>query len=211
MAIMNLLKGSYTNRLGATVGSTWKGLPVMRTYTKPTLTRTTAQIPIRETFGDMQKFVALFADALKTFSALNVRQKSLRNAITTLNKDQFEAGAFDQTTLLISRGGLLAPTVGTVSVNTAASTVTVPYTLSSTAPFTSRGVIVGVAVNTSQQMAGVATAAAATSGSVVIPVPAATGDNFAVYIYSLDYHGYRKIASRSVYASGVGARGGKSE
>jgi len=207
MAILNLLKASYTGRLGETVGASWKGLPVLRTYAKPTYTRTAAQDPIRTVFHDMQQFCYLFTDQLKTYTALNLRQKSLRNAITKLNKGQFTTGTFSPALLLVSDGGLLSPTAGTIAITGATSTVNAAFTYTSVAPFTAKALVVGVAVNTTQKLAGVATAPLTASGTVTITLPTTTGDNVVVYLYTLDYHGYRKIASRSVYATQVGAHG----
>jgi hypothetical protein len=198
MAKMNLLKANWTGKLGETVGANWKGIKVLRSYTKPTQSRTAAQDIVRLCFKRLEEYLYLFTDQLKPYCALSLTNKSVRNAITSLNKPLFAAPTFDYADVLMSSGGLLVPTITSTSATAASGACTINGTISSVAPFGSRALVVGIIVNTTQKLAAITTTPMALSFTLTATVPCMAGDELFGHIYSLDYRGYRKVASRSV-------------
>ena len=148
----------------------------------------------------MTSFVALFADQIKYLSALNTAGQSVRNAIIQANKTQIDAGTFDKSTLLISKGGLqkVAGETGTA----AAGVVTVNWSNPTATNFTENAKLIAVLVQPSSGLVEVIEADAKALGS-----PSVTGsivfENGTVdaYVYFLDKRGSNKVASISDYLS----------
>lgn len=200
MGKMNLLKANWEGKVGQTVGAKWKNKSTIRSYTKPSNPNTTAQQSVREVFGSMTSFVALFADQIKYRSALNTAGQSVRNAIIQANKTQIETGAFDKSTLLVSKGGLqkVAGETGTAS----AGIVTVNWANPTATNFTEDAKLIVVLVQPSSGLVEVIETKAKVVGS-----PSVTGsivfENGTVdaYVYFLDKRGSNKVASISDYIS----------
>jgi hypothetical protein len=200
MAIMNLLKANYVNKLGATVGANWKGKPVLRVYTKPTYTDYPAQHEVRTAFGKMNKFVALFSDELKTLTALDVRARSVRNAIVHLNHEMMGPAGFTPATLLISKGGLQAPSNLAFSTQAAGNTLTGSFTSIVGTLISQKAVVVAVAVDAQASKAFTGTGLNS-SGSVTIKGTFTSGEVYDVYGYLLDWRGSSKVGSLSIHTS----------
>lgn len=197
MGKMNLLKGNWEGKVGQTVGAKWKDKSTIRTFTKPANPKTAAQQEVRTVFKDMTSFVALFADQIKYKSALNTAGQSVRNAIIQLNKAQISDGAFDKSTLLISKGGLqkVAGEAATESSGKIALTWTKPTATN----FTADAKLVAVAIQSASGMVEVIEAAAndeSASGDVTFE-----SGNVDIYVYYLDKRGSNKVASISDYLS----------
>lgn len=200
MGKMNLLKANWEGKVGQTVGAKWKNKSTIRSYTKPSNPDTAAQQKVRGVFGSMTSFVALFADQIKYLSALNTAGQSVRNAIIQANKTQIDAGTFDKSTLLISKGGLqkVAGETGTA----AAGVVTVNWSNPTATNFTENAKLIAVLVQPSSGLVEVIEADAKALGS-----PSVTGsivfENGTVdaYVYFLDKRGSNKVASISDYLS----------
>lgn len=198
MAIVNLLKANYTGKLGQTVGAKWKGKSALRTLTPPSNPDTAAQQEVRGIFGQMTKFTARFTDQLRYVSALQTRNMSVRNAIIKLNKDQFTAGAFVKSDLLISKGGLQKP-AGAAATG-ATSGVTVTWTAPTATNFTQDAEAVIVVVEEENDIAAVDTAPI-NDLTKVVNVTLPSGVTADVYVYFIDWRGTNKVASDSVYLS----------
>lgn len=197
MGKMNLLKANWEGKVGQTVGAKWKNKSTIRTYTKPSNPSTAGQQSVRGVFASMTSFVAMFADQIKYLSALNTAGQSVRNAIIQANKAQMMAGAFDKTTLLISKGGLQK--VAGESANEAAGKITVTWTKPTATNFTANAELIAVMVQPASGLVEVVTAPAAAetvSGTMTF----AQG-NVDVYVYYLDKRGSNKVASASDYIS----------
>ena len=197
MGKMNLLKANWEGKVGQTVGAKWKNKSTIRTYTKPSNPSTAGQQSVRGVFASMTSFVAMFADQIKYLSALNTAGQSVRNAIIQANKAQMMSGAFDKTTLLISKGGLQKVAGENASETTGKITVT--WTKPTATNFTANAELIAVMVQPASGLVEVITAPA-TAETVSGTMTFAQG-NVDVYVYYLDKRGSNKVASASDYIS----------
>lgn len=200
MGKMNLLKANWIGKVGQTVGAKWKSRSTIRTYTKPANPDTQAQQSVRSVFKAMTAFVALFADAIKYQNALNTSSMSARNAIIKLNRAQIEAGEFDASTLLISKGGLQIPQG--FSIATTSGIATASWSKPTASNFTAKAKAVIVVVD---QEGGIVDVfdAPADAETKAGSVPLTAGKTYHAYMYYLDLRGSNKVASNSVYATGT--------
>lgn len=196
MGKLNILKAAYYGKVGETVGAKWKDKNTVRVLTIPSNPNTMAQQTVRTVFKDMSKFIALFADQIKTVSALNTRGMSVRNAIIKMNKQQIMDGTFEAGTLEISRGGLPTPGGAAITASQANGDITVPLVAIAGANVTTKAKIVIVAVSTSAQQAWVKVANNQT-GNETINTGLAGVEPFEVYVYAIDYRGSAKVGSLS--------------
>ena len=198
MGKLNILKAAYYGKVGETVGAKWKDKNTVRVLTIPSNPNTMAQQTVRTGFSEISKFVSLFADQIKTVSALNTRGMSVRNAIIKINKEMVSAGSLTAADLVISRGGLPVPQGAAASGTQANGELTVPVTQITGTNVTQKAKIVVVAVSQSQNMAWVETKDN-TAGNVTIATGIAGTEPFDVYIYAIDYRGSAKVGSLSRY------------
>lgn len=198
MGKLNILKAAYYGKVGETVGAKWKNKNTVRVLTIPSNPNTMAQQTVRTGFKDISKFVALFADQIKTVSALNTRGMSVRNAIIKENKMMVSAGTLTPNDLVISKGGLPTPQ-GTAATGTQATgVVTVPVVQITGSNVTTKAKIVVVVVSQTAQQAWVAVEDNA-SKDVTVNTGLVGTDPFDVYIYAIDYRGSAKVGSISRY------------
>ena len=198
MGKLNILKAAYYGKVGETVGAKWKDKNTVRVLTIPSNPNTMAQQTVRTGFSEISKFVSLFADQIKTVSALNTRGMSVRNAIIKINKEMVSAGSLTAADLVISRGGLPVPQGAAATGAQADGELTVPVTQITGTNVTQKAKIVVVAVSQSQNMAWVETKDN-TAGNVTIATGIAGTEPFDVYIYAIDYRGSAKVGSLSRY------------
>lgn len=198
MGKLNILKAAYYGKVGETVGAKWKDKNTVRVLTIPSNPNTMSQQTVRTGFSEISKFVSLFADQIKTVSALNTRGMSVRNAIIKINKEMVSAGSLTAADLVISRGGLPVPQGAAASGAQADGELTIPVTKITGTNVTQKAKIVVVAVSQSQNMAWVETKDN-TAGNVTIATGIAGTDPFDVYIYAIDYRGSAKVGSLSRY------------
>lgn len=200
MGTLNLLKGAYTGKVGATVGSKWKNKSTVRTYSKPSNPDTPAQQQTRNGFKALSSFVVLFADLIKRLTALDTRGMSVRNAILKINSDQIADGALDASELVVSKGGL--PLVngfaGTIAAGLAAATFTWDEAVAST--ISDKAVVVVIIVDQTNKRAFVGSALN-TAETITVPGPYEASAQHDVYYYLLDFRGSSKVASASGYKS----------
>ena len=197
MGKMNLLKANWEGKVGQTVGAKWKNKSTIRTYTKPSNPNTAGQQSVRSVFASMTTFVAMFADQIKYLSALNTAGQSVRNAIIQANKAQMMGGAFDKTTLLISKGGLQK--VAGENASETAGKITITWTKPTATNFTANAELIAVMVQPSSGLVEVVTAPA-TAETVSGTMTFGNGD-VDIYVYYLDKRGSNKVASASDYIS----------
>lgn len=197
MGKMNLLKANWEGKVGQTVGAKWKNKSTIRTYTKPSNPSTAGQQKVRGVFAQMTAFVALFADQIKYLSALNTAGQSVRNAIIQANKSQIDAGTFNKTTLLISKGGLQK--VAGEAATASDGVVTVTWTKPTATNFTDNAKLIAVMAQPASGLVEVVEADAdAETLTGEMTFEAGTVD---VYVYYLDKRGSNKVASVSDYLS----------
>ena len=198
MGKLNILKAAYYGKVGETVGAKWKNKNTVRVLTIPSNPNTMAQQTVRTGFKDISKFVALFADQIKTVSALNTRGMSVRNAIIKENKMMVSAGTLTAADLVISKGGLPTPQGAAATGAQATGEVTVPVTEITGSNVTAKAKIVVVVVSQTAQQAWVMVDNNASKNITVST--GLTGTNpLDVYIYAIDYRGSAKVGSLSRY------------
>lgn len=195
MGKMNLLKANWYGKVGETVGAKWKDKSTIRTYAVPSNPDTASQQKVRTVFGDMTKFLALFTDQIKYLSALDTAGMSVRNALIKLNKAQIEAGTFDQSALLVSKGGLQKPAGGTVAFATNKATFT--WDPPTATNFSDKAKAIMIVVNPEENAAYVSDALAS-AGTGEVNAPVADNTKNVYYLYFLDYRGSSRVGSVSV-------------
>lgn len=196
MGKLNLLKAAYTGKVGETVGAKWKDKNTIRVRTVPSNPNTQAQQTVRSGFAEMSKFVSLFADQIKSVSALNTRSMSVRNAIMKANSAMIAGGTLEAETLVISSGGLPTP-AGAVPTATAAGVVTVPVTEITGTNITDKCKIVIVVACPAANQAFVEVVENSTNPAQTVNTGINGTDEIFVYVYALDYRGSAKVASTS--------------
>jgi hypothetical protein len=197
MGKMNLLTASWDGKVGETVGAKWKSEHTIRTYAKPTYKRTPAQDTVRTGFGEITKFVALFAPDLTGLTSLNLRNMSIRNAIIKANAKQVTAGALDPTTLEINTGGL--PIVSNLTNGTVGTTtLAVTWLPGAFQNITAKAKVIAVWINQAKTFSAVGSALYS-AGTLNLTLPAASAAADHLYAYVLDYRGSAKVGSKSVY------------
>ena len=198
MGKMNLLKGNWEGKVGQTVGAKWKNKSTIRTYTKPSNPKTSAQMSVRSAFAQMTAYVALFADQIKYLSALNTSGQSVRNAIIQANKMQISDGTFNKATLMVSKGGLQKVT--NEQATESAGKITVTWDKPTATNFTKDAKLIAICVQESSGLVEVLEAEAKPAGSATVSgnITFGAGD-VDVFVYFLDKRGSNKVASLSDY------------
>ena len=101
------LLGGYSGKLGTTVGATWKGINVVRTY-QPNVAnpKTQAQTDQRQLFRDVTQFASFFlGNLVKPFWDRQAKQMSGFNAFVSANvKSMKETRGFNPQELIIGQG-----------------------------------------------------------------------------------------------------------
>lgn len=198
MGKLNILKAAYYGKVGETVGAKWKNKNTVRVLTIPSNPNTMAQQTVRTGFKDISKFVALFADQIKTVSALNTRGMSVRNAIIKENKMMVSAGTLTAADLVISKGGLPTPQGAAATGAQATGVITVPITQITGTNVTPKAKVVVVVVSQTAQQAWVAVENNATK-NVEVNTGLTGTEPMDVYVYAIDYRGSAKVGSLSRY------------
>lgn len=198
MGLLNILKANWTGKVGQTVGAKWKNKSTLRSYTKPAYTNTPAQQIVRAGFGSIASFVALFADQIKSLSALNTKGMSVRNAIIRLNKEMVVTGVLEYSDLLVSRGGLpnvagFSPTLLPAGAGFGATwTPLVGPTISA------RAKVVAIFADDDANFAVVGSGLNV-AGSLQVQSALPPNGSYHIYYYLLDYRGSSRVASMSSY------------
>jgi len=200
MGLLNLLKANFTGKVGQMVGAKWKNKSTIRSYTKPAYTNTPAQQTVRAGFGEVTSFVALFADQIRSLSALDTKGMSVRNAIIKLNKEMISAGSLTPDNLMVSRGGLPNVNGFTATIPTGRTEIKATWTAATGATISEKARIVVIAADQDNNFAAVGSALNSL-GTLSIQATVPAGANLHVYYYLLDYRGSSRVASMSSYKS----------
>lgn len=198
MGHLNLLKGSWTGKVGQTVGAKWKDKQTLRTYSKPSNPNTPEQQKVRSVFGDMTAFSALFADIIKYDVSLDTRGQSVRNAIIQANKAQISTGTFDKTALIINKGGLPNVTAFTADANSTSGKIEATFDVPPATNISAKANIVVLAINETKKIAQ-AVASSLSASTAEVTFECETGDKLDVYYWIIDKRGSAKVGSRSGY------------
>jgi hypothetical protein len=102
MARLRFIHGSITGKIGEFIGSKWKGINYLKTYTKPANPKTAKQTAVRLVF----KTISYYADSLYKIGAYEYYppryQMTARNQVFVANKAMFTNKVFNRTTLALS-------------------------------------------------------------------------------------------------------------
>jgi len=102
MAKLSFVRGAITGKLGEFVGSKWKGINYIRTWSKPANPRTEGQISVRKIF----KSLSLFASALYSLDLLELipvaAKMTERNSVFKANGVMFEDKVFTPNTMQVA-------------------------------------------------------------------------------------------------------------
>jgi hypothetical protein len=122
MATLNFVKGSIKGRVGQFVGSSWKGIDYIKTYTPPSNPRTEGQVTIRTIFQHCAHIgKAINKGVLKPYTFPEPVKMTAYNKMIQINKDLFDDLAWDQTKLKIFDGPLFNPGITIAMVEDAGS------------------------------------------------------------------------------------------
>jgi hypothetical protein len=107
MAQINWIKANLKGKLGEIVGSSWRGKPYVKTYTKPRDPKTSEQMAIREVFRNVTSITkAIYHQILKPYTLPQPKKCTAYNQMVRLNKQMFQDKIWDPTKLIIFDGPL---------------------------------------------------------------------------------------------------------
>jgi hypothetical protein len=117
MATLNFVKGSIKGRMGQFVGSSWRGIDYIKTYTPPGNPRTEGQVTIRTIFQHCAHIgKALNEGVLRPYTFPKPVKMTAYNRMIQINKDLFDDLAWDQTKLKIFDGPLFNPRITAATI-----------------------------------------------------------------------------------------------
>jgi len=109
MARLRFIQGAITGKLGEFVGSRWKGINYIKTFTAPSNPRTDDQISIRLVFKSLSSFAtALYSKGLLAFIP-PARRMTERNSVFKANRQMLHDKVFTPANLQVSRSNYNAP------------------------------------------------------------------------------------------------------
>lgn len=193
---INLLKGSYNGKLGETVGYEVNGSAQVRSYVEPTDPKTEEQVKVRDTFSEMNEYVATFADEVKDKVTYDEKCRSTRNNIVKANKEQFKEKEFDPSTLLINKGNL--PQVRTFKASVANNELDFSYSAPVSGNLTQDAQLAVLVVDKESRRSST-TIVDWNSGQGKIPLDWTPSNNLDVYHWTVDKRAHRKAGSDSEY------------
>ena len=108
MASINFVKGTITGKVGQFVGSSWRGIHYIKTYTKPSNPRTPDQVAVRSVFQHIARIAkALHTDVLKPYTFPKPQKMTAYNHMLKINQPMFAEKIFDPSKLKIFDGPLI--------------------------------------------------------------------------------------------------------
>jgi hypothetical protein len=107
MARLNFVKGTVNGRLGAFVGSSWRGIPYIKVFTPPGNPRTVDQVAVRSVFRETVHIAKLiYNDILKPYTFPKPQKYTAFNHMVKINRPMFVDKVFDYSKLKIFEGPL---------------------------------------------------------------------------------------------------------
>jgi hypothetical protein len=130
MARANIVTGELRNKVGAMVGSKWKGVAYVRAYTSHIKDANTApQQAVRNTFRMITKFASgINESVLKPYQAKPIKNQSPYNYFVHINKEVFRDKSKGYESLLIFDGPLPVASGLQASASEATSNIEVSFT-----------------------------------------------------------------------------------
>jgi hypothetical protein len=117
MATLNFVKGSIKGKVGQFVGSSWKGIDYIKTYTPTGNPRTEGQVTIRTIFQHCAHIgKAINEGVLKPYTFPKPVKMTAYNRMIQVNKDLFDDLLWDQAKLKIFDGPLFNPGITVAAI-----------------------------------------------------------------------------------------------
>lgn len=123
--------GGIQNKVGNVVGTSWKGIAVLKSMPISVANpRTAAQVTQRQRFANIVRFSkAILAEVIKPLWDRFAQKQSGYNAFVQTNIVNFNSfGIETPTDLVISKGRMSSTAIDTAALNSTASTATITWT-----------------------------------------------------------------------------------
>ena len=121
MARLNFVKGSIKGKIGQFVGSSWRGIDYIKTYTPPSNPQTDGQVAVRTVFKHASAIAkAIYAEVLKPYTFPKPQKLTAYNRMIQINKEMFDDLEWDQTKLKIFDGPLYNPGIASAAITSGA-------------------------------------------------------------------------------------------
>jgi hypothetical protein len=129
MSRINFIKGELKGKLGEIVGSSWKGIPYTKTYTKPKNPNTDKQMETRYLFQSLAHIGKGIRSSLELYTRPRPHQMSVYNHLIQLNKPMFNKTGhkWDPLELTIMSGELVSTAIATALFDGTNLTATVTW------------------------------------------------------------------------------------
>jgi hypothetical protein len=115
------VKGSIKGKVGQFVGSSWRGIDYIKTYTPPSNPRTEGQVAVRSIFQHVAYIAkAIYAEVLKPYTFPKPQKLTAYNRMIQINKEMFDDREWDQMKLKIFDGPLHNPGIASAAVTAGA-------------------------------------------------------------------------------------------
>jgi len=168
--------GGFQNKIGNIVGTSWKGIAVMKSLPLSVANpRTTAQVAQRSDFGEMSKIGSVvLATIVKPLWDRFAQQESGFNAFLKQNIATLtEGNLFNPEDFVISKGKMAAVAISTAVLTDASNNlvVTWPTTLPDAFAATTDKVYIMAISDDSTKTRGYATTAIRSAGTVTVTYP----------------------------------------
>jgi len=118
MAELNFVRGTICGKIGQFVGSSWKGKPYIKTFTKPGNPRTADQVAVRTVFQKVSHIAKnIYKHVLKPYTFPAPRRQTAFNKMIAANQAMFDAKAWEPENLKIFEGPLHNPGLSSAAIN----------------------------------------------------------------------------------------------
>jgi hypothetical protein len=126
---INFIKGELKGKLGEIVGSSWKGIPYTKTYTKAKNPNTDKQIETRYVFQSIAHIGKGIYSSLELYTRPKPHQMSVYNHLIKLNKPMFgkQGQKWNPLELIIMSGELASAAIATAVFDSSALTATITW------------------------------------------------------------------------------------
>jgi len=118
MATLNFIRGTIRGKIGQFVGSSWKGKPYIKTFTKPGNPRTADQVAVRTVFQKVSHIAkTIYKNVLKPYTFPAPRKQTAFNQMIAANQAMFDAKAWEPEKLVIFEGPLHNPGIASAAIS----------------------------------------------------------------------------------------------
>jgi hypothetical protein len=186
MALTNIVSGELRNKVGAMVGSKWKGKAYVRAYVIPKDANSDAQKAVRGQFKKVTMFgSAINTDILKLYQAKPIKNQSPYNRFVQINRAMMADDTLGYEDIKIFHGQLPTGTDLSASASESAQKVEVTVTPQHHGIAKDDDTLIALAYNETGDTYGFGTVSRGGGTSpVTIDVPGyfASGDRIIVYL-----------------------------